>query len=250
MSVFKPRAFWPLVINASNKELYWHDGASNGTGSVATGTYLTPEDLATAVAATLNTGTNPLAGATCTVSSTGRIVITWNGPFTMRWSVTTNSIYVVLGEVAVNKVASNPSVGVYTCTSTYQHVNGWYAEQAVEFDSATIRNKEMNVITRNVAGQTKLIEEAELSQRRVVFSWLPPEKTYEVHATSTYLNQAIETWWDDGAARFRYWEDATTLLRPLDYVLSQEAIKEFQPERLMKRKALYRIELIFWGYVA
>lgn len=251
MPVYKPRMFWPVTIDNSNNKIYYYDDVANGEGTVANGTYYTPEALADAVMTAIENGTNPLLGISVTVSATGRFVFTWNAYFQMRWNVTTNSIYVVLGQVAVLQSATTSDGGVtYVATGTYQHQNGWYAEVAPRFDSGPIRDREMDVVTRNVAGQTKFLTEAELAERTVKFSWLPPEKVFNTSATGSYSYQAIETFWLDGRARFRYWEDAATLLSPVDYVLGTKTIKRFDPIRQHVRKALYEIELQMWGYVA
>ncbi len=245
-TVYKPRMFWPITISATNNQIYYkYTAGSAGIGTVANGEYLTPELLAAAVQAAIRGGTNPLTTVVVTVSSTGHFVFTESGGFQMTWSITTNSIYAVLGAVASTQVQTGGVV-----TTVNQHQNGWYAPGAVRFDGATVRDRAMDVVTRNVAGQTKFLTEAELSERIVRFAWLPPEKVYTAHAGSSYINEALEIFWINGRAKFRYWEDAATLLSPLDYVLSSKSINRFEPSRQFTKKALYEIELLFWGYIA
>lgn len=248
MSILKPKAFWPLSIGSSNNKIYYkYTAGVDGIGTIASATYYDAETLRAAIQTAITSGTNPLTTATVTVSATGLFIFSDIASFSMRWSLTTNSIYSILGNVAVDMLATN-NAGTWTCTSTAQHQNGWYSPAAVIDDTFPVRDRAMDMVTRNVGGQTKFTSEAELTEREIVLAFLPPEKTYITFATGVYLNQALESWWVSGRARFRYWIDGTGVAYN-DYVFEQETARMYKPVRMYKRKALYQVKLKFWGFV-
>lgn len=249
MSILKPRIFWPMNLLTGEHAIIANDGATTSSGTIVAGLYLTPEDFADAVQTALQTR---LPGCTVTVGATGRITIEWNSAFTMKFGTSPSTQpYTKLGFFAVDAASVMISVSVHRVVSPKQHENGFYLEQAVKSDSNPQRDTSMDVVTRNVAGQTKFVNEAELSNRKITFAYLPPEKVYAAYASGNgYVNQAFETFWINGKAKFRYWEDAATLLAPVDYVLGDTAVKGFAPTRQLTQKALYLMELVFWAYVA
>lgn len=243
MAILKPRIYWPSTITGSNHTIQANDGSTTSGGTIASGDYLTPELLAAAVQTALQPR---LPACTVAVTPTGHLTISWLFAFTMKGATSpTGQPLNLLGFTSAD-VASVANV----VTSPYQMGNSWYANQAVMRDTSPIRDTAMDTVTRAVSGQTKFVSEAELTERSIHFAWMPPEKVYARFATGSYLNQALETFWQDGRARFRYWEDAATLLNPVDYVLSADAIGKFEPSRQFVKKALYEQELKFWGYVA
>lgn len=252
MSIVKPKVFWPLTISASNRNIAIRlTGSTQYTATIATGTYYSAESLRAAI----QTAIQAVGGGavfnllTVTVDATGHFVFTesFGMAFSFDWNRGgfTNSAVSVLGFLAINyDSAGNPAV----VTAPKQHPNGWYGPCAVEFDSLPIRDREADTITTALSGQNKIITENELSRRKIILAYLPPEKTYLAYATSD-ANQPLENWWADGRARFRYWPDGTVEATYYDYVLDMDSMKKFEPERMYKQKALYRIQFGFKGYV-
>lgn len=243
MSIKKPKVFWPVVLTSANNSIIINDGGTSWTMTVAAGTYFGAADLAAAIQTAI---AGHFGSSTVTVSATGHFVFTWTAGFTLKCATTPSlQCFTILGFTAVDV----PSVAnAVTCAN--QHQNGWYAPVAVSNDSIPIRNRDMDTVTRSMAGQTKFITETELAERAISLMWLPPEKTLISYATGVNINQALEQWWQDGRARFRYWEDATADLSFADYVLSQKTIANWTAQRQLTRKALYKMDLTFWGYVA
>jgi hypothetical protein len=246
MTIAKAKAFWPLVITASNRNVPYNNGAGNFTAAVATGTYLSAVLLAAAITTALQAN---LAGSVVSVDATGHFNFNWTGPFTMKWATTTNSMYVILGATAVDVAATGSGIN-YNVLNTRPHQNGWYAPHAVRKDSLPIRDRAMDTVTLTMSGQTKFSTESELAKRELTFSFLAPEYTYLQYETGVYINTSIENWWANGRTQFRYWGDGTSESAYNDYVFDIETIKAFSPTRMFDKKGLYEINLKLLGYVA
>lgn len=244
MSIIKPKVFWPITIDSTNRVIPFHEAtAGNLSCNIATGTYLSAVLLAAAIQTAMRAAHANVNALNVTVSTAGLFTFVNATAIKFRWSVTTNSVYLILGYTAVD---TSPAT---TQTAINQHKNGFYSTVATADDTLPIRDTSMDVVTRTVAGQTKFLAEQELTKRRLVFRWLNPEKTY-IAFESTYVNQAIERWWADGKARFRYWPDGLTEGTSLDYVFDLETIMEFKPKRQKTNKGIYEVEFGLFGYVA
>lgn len=252
MSIVKPKVYWPLVISASNRNIAIRlTGSTQYTATIATGTYLSAELLRAAV----QTAIAAVGGGAVfnlmavTIDSTGHFVFTDAfSTFSFDWNRGgfTNSAVSILGFFALNyDSAGSPK----TLTAPKQHSNGWYGPNAVEDDTRNIRDREANTVTTSLDGQNKFISENEVIRREISLHFLPPEKTYIADETGNNGGQAIENWWADGYARFRYWPDAATEGTWADYVFNMETMKQFQPERMNKHKALYRIKIGMKAFV-
>jgi hypothetical protein len=261
MSIARPKVFWPLTVTTANRAVKVNDGGGSVTVNIATGVYLSADLLAAALESALNAA---LPGATVSVTDilttsgvAGLFKIHWDAPFTLEFSgPIANSAAGLLGFASVNQVTTN-NAALYSVLNPYgvisngQHINGWYSDVAPAKDSLPIRNAEMNTVTRSVSGQTKFLSEVEVVERAIKFQFLSAAKTYSVfNQTSALTNQALENWWANGFARFRYWPDSTVEGTANDYVLDLETRRSFQPTRQFTQTGLYEIELKFWGYVA
>lgn len=247
MALPKPKVFWPLTISASNRAVYVKVGSTDYTANIATGTYLSAADLATAVQTTLQS-TAAVGIWTVTVNTDGKFVIA-NDSFTFEirfGAFTSNTAAALLGFFSINIAAASSQ------TAAFQHANGWYAEIPVRKDSLPTFDREMDRQTVSVGGQNKLISEVELTRRRVVFAWLKPWKTFIARESlsGTRTNEAMERWWREGAAKFRYWPDASVEGTFVDYFLDQDSREKFEPDRQLQGLERYELELRFRGYVA
>lgn len=242
MAIPKPRVFWPLTITATNGKVYFARGGTDFTGTIAAGTYLSPSDLATAVAAAMNAldGGNVYV---VTVTSDGLFTVSGTFAFELRWGFLANSAASALGWFSVDTVSS------VTQTANFQHVNGWYSPVAVRRDSEPLYEQENSVVTVALAGQSVFHGENELERRELVFDYLPPERTrITSEGGGANNNRAIERWWRDGRARFRYWPDGAQDGVSYDYFLDLDSLKKFEPAR-MDTKALYAVTLKLRRYV-
>lgn len=243
MSIAKPKVFWPLTVTAANRTIKLSINGTGGfTATIATGTYYSAVTLGVAVKAALDA----LASGVFTVtpSATGHFVISINaGSFTLEWSNVLATAYAILGWTAVD------TTDAASLTATNQHPNGWYSDVAARFDSLPIRDRSADVVTVTSAGQTKFISEVELARREIRFQFLKSYKTFIQYET-THVNEALERWWQDGQARFRYWPDGTVEGTSNDYVFDVETIREFLPARQQDKKAIYDVRLFLRGFVA
>lgn len=250
MAIQKPKVFWPFIITLGvNDTIIIYDGATSWSMVIAPDTYFSAVLLAAAIETAVQ---GHFSGMTVTVSATGYFHFEWNAPFRLKFGTTpTIQPYDTLGFIANDSASAPTGVGFNeACDAIYQHKNGWYSPVAVLDDSIPVRNRDMDTVTRAMGGQTKFITETELVDRMVTFAWLRPEKFLIAFATSQYKNQALEQWWQDGRARFRYWQDGTQEATYVDYVLDMKTIPKWKPARQFRRVAYYQIELGFWGYVA
>lgn len=253
MSVIKPKVYWPLVIGATNCNVaIKQTGSTTYTAAIAQATYTSAVGLAAAVQTAIRAvgGGAVFNNMVVSVDATGHFVFTdlIDVAFTLDWNRGgfTNPASSALGFFAL-AVASSAGI----VTAPFQHSNGWYSDVAPRKDTLPIRVKENDTVTVALSGQTKFVTESELSKRMVSFQYLKPEKTYIAYEDgSTTNNQAIERWWQDGRARFRYWPDGLTEGTSYDYVLDQDFITQFTPDRMYDHKALYALEIPMRGFVA
>lgn len=255
MSVITPKVYWPLVIAAANQNVAIKLSGGAGTtytAAIALATYTSAVNLAAAVQTAIRAvgGGAVFNNMVVSVDSTGHFVFTdiIDVAFTLDWNRGgfTNSAASALGFFAL-AVASAAGIA----TAPFQHSNGWYSPTPPRRDSLPIRLKENDTVTVSLSGQSKFITESELVKRVVSFQFLPPEKTYIAFGNGgTQNNQAIEYWWQDGRARFRYWPDGATEGTSFDYILDQNVIEKFAADRMFDHKALYSIEIAMRGYVA
>lgn len=245
MSIAKAKAFWPITITTANRGIRVSFAAGpSETANIATGTYLSATLLAAAVDAALDALHPGSERFNVTVGSTGRFTIGCiDDSISLKWSDPLATAYAILGWTAADTgdAASH--------TAPNQHQNGWYADVATRKDSLPIRDREADTVTVTKGGQTKFVSEPELARRELRFAFLKPHKTY-IQYESTNPNEAIERWWQDGRARFRYWPDGTVEGTYTDNVFDTETIKEFAATRQFEKKALYEISLLMRGYVA
>lgn len=247
MTIQLAKAFWPLTISASNCVVYFKLGATDYGAFIEQGTYTSAADLLTEIAVAMNA--KGAGGVfTATIGATGRITITNSGfPFELRIATfTTNSASAVLGFFSLDTASATSH------TASFQHANGWYPDVAVRFDSLTEFERDMDRVTVAMSGQNKRISETELEVRRVDLAFLDPWKTRIARETTfgTNNNEALERLWRDGAAKFRWWEDASVEGVYEDYFLDEETVKEFKPERMFQGKEIYAFSLLMRGYVA
>lgn len=237
MSIAKPKAFWPLTVDATCDQIYVNVGAGFVLKTIGHATYYSAEELRAAVAVAM-------PGFTVTVSASGYFTITNGTPYILKRG----------GSNGVGLMGFDDNLGdtanTVSHTSEFQHANGWYAGVAVRSDSLPIRDRDNDVMTLTQGGQSKFVSVTELTRRELKFQYLSAAKTYEAYEGATGLNQAIERWWDNGRARFRYWGDATVEGTYDDMVFDADTIKEFRPTRMQDRKALYEVIIKAWGFIA
>ncbi len=247
MSIPLPKAFWPVTIDATNNKIYVRQVSTDYTGTIASATYYSAETLRAAVQTALIAAGG--AGSwTVTLSATGRFAfVNSSTAFSTRFaSLTTAAASTILGYGAVNLTATGS--GPYTAAAPVQHTNGWYSAVAVRRDSGTLRDRTADRMTVTLAGQNKRIVEGEVTMRTLFWSYLTDAKTHVEFESST-TNEAIERWWRDGAARFRYWPDGTVEATYGDYFFDEETMQDFRPER-MDTKALWSFLMKLRGYIA
>lgn len=242
MSIAKPWAYYPVIISSTNREIaFTIPPSSNSTAFIATGTYYSPADLATAVQAAFTTaGYGPWTVTYDAVA--GRFTIArGGGDFTLQFFTGSNQASLELGFTPSTTAASGGTV-----TGPNQPKGVWQAPSAVASDSKDIRDRAMDTLTVAVGGQTKLVTEVEHKLRALVFKYLPPEQTFITRQSAPYT--AIENLWESGRPRFRYWPDRASGTYA-DWVLEAETLKKFAPKRMNTGRELYEFELRLRGYV-
>lgn len=266
MAVVRPMFFWPLVLTASNNKLVVNNGTSDATITIAAGTYLSPYDLATALQTAISAHVVGLKVDFTIQNSrnvqsdrSGKFVFYSNGsPFTIKAGDVLSTIYNILGFYALTyasgaidvQLTGGVKVDSAGVIAPRQHQNGWYPEIPPQTDTLLIRDRGMNVHTRAVAGQTKLITEVELGERTWRFQYLLPHKTYlSFEAAGVRANEAVENMWQNGSTKFRYFSDETSPTSGGDFVLSQDSARRFEPKRQFTKKGLYEFEFNAWSYV-
>lgn len=273
MSVVRPKFFWPKVITASNKGIRINNGVSDATVNIAEGTYYSAESLRAAVETAIQTHL-ATAKVYITVQNSAYSESDRSGKFFFvdtslaSWQLLAGhanfTSYDILGLYALTYSAASKTAyvqragtgagvesGTKCIVAPNQHVNGWYPEVPPYEDTLPIRDRGMNVQTRSVAGQAKSLLETEVIERRWLFRFLAAHKTYQdFESNNTRLNEAVERLWANGYDRFRYFPDELSESNSLDYVLSAEAMKSFEPVRQFPKKALYEYVLEAWKYVS
>jgi hypothetical protein len=267
-----PRIFWPLTLTASNNALKFKATPNAGVlttfeGTIAAGTYVTPEALATAIATGINASTpsgggmdwvGQGGGASVSVSAAGYITIVINGQAdpagdsTLLWDDTAalQATAAVLGFNAADLDAATTSAAA-TFTAQNQMQNLWTPDVPVRSDSE-VEKTATRTLSRNAVGQNKTTTWATLEDRTVVFEWLDPERTKTASETSSTTNQALQRFWESaGVGKFRYSPDrASPATDALDYFLLDETLGEFKPERFSEGLEVYAFTLRFGRYVS
>lgn len=237
MAVPKPLVYWPLTIGATNNLVPFYRG-SNLTATIASGVYYTPEDFIDAVVAALNAadfGNGYTAG---NIDSEGRSDIQAGvNPFYFRFGdAPTNAAYAHLGHYA-----SNTSSGL-SHVSPRQMSNMFLSPVAVREDTEPLYERPNTITTIALGGYSRTFDEGAVLETRVVtFDYLDPGYTRIIHEDASTSQRAIENWWRNGYARFRYWSDEDTREDPGDYFLDNETVQNgFKPTR-PKNKAIYKV---------
>lgn len=215
-----PKAFWPLVINDTNKAV--------GNKTVALGTYYSAASYLAAVAAAFG------AGYTVIANTRGRVTIAGPGAFTM--DLTGQPSAALLGFAAISHM------GASSYTGPRQHANAWYADRGIgqdlgpEFDSPSVATVSLSGVVK-----TTIYPEREL--RTLIFANIPSHKAKVAFENPgldglDHTGEALERLWRAGRARFRYWPDGADDATYVDLCFFDNAIKDFKPTR-HPRKALY-----------
>jgi hypothetical protein len=216
----RPKAWWPLIIDATN-------GAIPGYGTVAADTYLSAAEFLAAVRTALG------SGFVIYISNQGRVSIASSGSFTLDFS-SAPPIAALLGFAAQSYAsATGPSI----VTGPGQLANAWYADRSIggdpgpEFDSAA-------AVTVSLSGVVRTILYPDRETRTLTFAMVPSHKTkiaFEPASQSLdgrdHTNEAAERLWRYGAARFRWWPDGAVDGEYIDLALTEESAKTFKPQR-------------------
>jgi hypothetical protein len=222
----QPRAFWPLTIASTNDTYSYNDGLAR-TATLTPGTvYYDPETYAAAVAAAMTAQ----SGVTFTafVSATGRVTLTRASG---TWVPTTSDGWAALGFETFGSAAASK-------TGDVQVRNGWWADRPVRSDPGwTAEATRAQTTTLDGSGQVMTFGDFR-QRRQVALVNLPAWKTY-LEFEGAYHNESIERLWRDGAARFRWWPDASMTGTYLDLRLDTTSLEEFAPARLYDGKALF-----------
>lgn len=272
MSIIRPKFFYPVTISASNRGIVINAGAGDVTVNIAQATYTSAESLRAAVETAIQT---VIAAAKVYLSveyrpaayvmdRSGRFIFYGNGTaFTLKAGAAGFTAYEVLGFFAITYTSSTQSFAgqrnaggleLYASATDVviapmQHQGGWYPTAPAEFDSLPIRDREMNVVTRAVSGQTKTVTEAELEERRWRFTFLESYKVYRTYESTTRLYESFERLWDTGFEKFRFFPDELSESGYIDYVLTLEATRRYEPRRQVLKRGLYEVEVAAWKYV-
>ena len=220
-----PKAFWPMVVDATNNKIDLVWVATPYTATVAAGTYYSFSTLAAAVVAAL---TAQIANDwSCEASSSGRVTVRGGSAFDLRFATGANAAtYMrhVLGFGAVD------TAHALTVTGALQHQNGWYPERPCVFDTRE-EYERTSAGAVSLEGQTRLLTfGSEREIRRVSFDWLPEWKT-KIAREGAYTNEALERLWRTGYAQFRWWPDAATEGAYGDFSLDHSLLSAFAPGR-------------------
>ncbi len=237
MSIPKPKVFWPYTITASNRVVYFRSGVTDYSGNIATGTYYSAFELLTAWLAAMN---GALAGFTGSVSTSGVMTISHATPFLFQWGTYgTNGAHIWAGYEGIDSASATSQV------ASYQIINGWWSDVAVKFDSKDRFEQPNSIVTIAVGGQNKNIDENELTRRDVEFHFLTYEKTWAAASAGLHARKAVENWWREGKARFRYWEDIADEATYGDYFLDLDSVEDgFGIERQYQSKRVYETSKI------
>lgn len=275
MAIIRPKFFYPLVINSSNQGIVINAGGGDVTVNIANATYTSAEALRAAIEAALvpvlasmkvylSVYTRQTGSGLYATDKSGMFLFNSGGvAFTLKAGAAGFNSYLALGFYALTYNSAAQSFtgqrnaggleavsGTHIIAAPTQHQNGWYPQGPAEKDSLPIRDRDMSVTTRAVAGQAKTINEAELGERSWLFSFVEGRKVYRDFETTANLNESFERMWDTGYDKFRFYPDELSEAGGLDYSFTMEALRRFEPERQFARRGLYRFTLNAWKYVA
>jgi len=247
VSVALPKVFWPLTITSTTNRIPVRYAGVTYNADIAAAVYYSAETFRAAVAAALAAAVPALGfSVSLGLAFPGSLTFFGSAAFSFWWaSAPTNIAAAACG---FNSGLDSNSSG-NQIVSSFQHPNGWYSAVAVAADDPT-KSREGDRVTVAMSGQTKRIVETEITKRAVGFQFIEGAHTFIARETGTSINSAAERWWGEGAGRFRYWPDASVEATYTDYVLAQETIVEWKPQRMAPQLDLYRFDLNFLGYVA
>lgn len=277
MAIIRPKFFYPLVINTSNRGIVINVGAGDVTVNIATGTYASAEALRAAVETAVQTVSATMRvylsvyrrqadASFYATDRSGRFIFDNDDAgvsFSLKAGDVAFTSYLVLGFFALTYTSSQQSFSAqraggglqavasdFIVAAPHQHMNGWYPEGPAERDSLPIRDRSMDVMTRAVAGQTKTVLETELGEREWRWSFVEGRKVYRDFEGSSNPNESFERLWDTGYDKFRFFPDELSEGSYVDYSLTMEGIRRFEPGRQFVRRGLYQFTMNAWKYVA
>jgi hypothetical protein len=246
-----PKAFWAYTVVAGvNDRIDFKRGGTTLFATIAPGTYDHPLYYASETSTSL-LGAVQLALADADpgnapwghgVNSAGRATIYGAFAFQFLFGTGANLARTAAGWMGFDLTDTAAATAV---TGQHQHQNGWYGDRSVVFDGRPFQER-VGSSTRALDGSVKLIEEAVLESREIALrlpNWKakiecePASVAYDGQAHSF---EAIERLWRDGAARFRWWPDASVEGTFVDYALNEKSALSFNPKRAA-RKELYDV---------
>lgn len=269
MSIPIPRVFWPIVITNANNLLRFQADATGVAadeyrGYLTTGTYVTPEALATQLVTNLKACVGQVSttaysvdggDASVSISADGYISITLSGQDNgfssyMRWADTaeTQALAAVLGYTASNTTQTTAS-NAATFTAQNQITNLWTPGTPARSDTEDVTDY---AVTQSVAqgGQSYTTRHGDRARRVIEFECLAPERVFIIDETAD--NTALERFISgDGVGKFRYSPDRSSpATDAADYYVLKESLETFAPERMYDGLRVYRFTLRMGAYVA
>ncbi len=242
MATPKPSLMWPVsVAPGAGASIPFNRGGAK-TATIATATYYSPVTLAAAVQAAL-TAADGATAWTVTVSATGRFTIAASAAFVLSWGAgLAAEAQQLLGWPA------GATGSAATHTATYQHQNGWYADDPVMDDSGerAIFDRSQTVA---LSGKVKGVTHATRYRRTIALGYLAAWKVWTEDEGASHLNESLDRLLTQGWARFRWFPDQTDLATGSDYALDADTAKGLPRNRLSSGAALYSLTLQLRKYV-
>lgn len=267
-----PRMTWPITVDATNDTIVFtcNAGPATYTGSVAHGTYSTPEAFLAALQTAINAATR--SGGTftgdhasaCAVDLTdaGFVTLAWsnlvsNKPI-LLWSTdaVTQALGVLLG-FSEEDYTDTPAMvgGATTTTAPNQIQHFWSPGCAVEADSGNGGASpfvQPATVTETAGGQSRVTLWGDpVYSRSVKFSWLAASKLWTAAEGATTANQALQRLVTSaGAGKFTYSPDRSDpTTNAVDYYLKAESVQDLTADRYSPSIALYSRELRFGKFI-
>jgi hypothetical protein len=274
-----PRIWSPVTIAASTYRIVITADLTGGASQTYTSadlsatTHVTAESLLSAVQTALLAATGSTAGTwssnggnatTITLSADGYVSINLTGleagnP-TIKWNNSSDAkamaLSALLGFSATAGAAADTgyarSGSTATATASLQIPSYWSPGVPPESDDEQ-DYEAVVAVAQTAGGQGKVTRFGDpIEGRRLRFSFVTPERTWERDATSTHLNKAFETLWSStSVGKFRYSPDRSSpATGAQDYYLLSETLQEFNPTRLSPAVELYSFDVSMGLYVA
>jgi len=264
MSIPLPRICWPYnIVTGVNDRIVVQCALVNSGNPITaiiaadtTGsTYPTPEALATAVAAAMQTAIANGITVSITVSTSGFAWLAIDEPggtgvFTVKWS-TASGLGKLLGFASAISGTDQALSweDLFTHEESYagaedQMQNFWYPGLPVRSDPRERSTYPRTVVETATSAVTVDLTTA-IQRRTISFENLPAAKTL-VSQEGSLVNQALERLFvapTGGYSKLRWYDDATNLSIYATYALREKTSQQFAATRMYDALELYKLTL-------